>query len=372
MPYNEQIEAAINSNDSKSLRNCLIDIADTPQEINALNDNNDSYLHLAAKKLNEATDPSYLYILELLLEYGVNPAFRNRQDKSAFELCHLNQLNFKPSPIIRSTQIPLPHLFNLLIENGVNVNHPSDTEISAVCVASAMTPDPKRLAKLLERGADIFIGYGNGFNPLAHALNRLDDLCQNQKLTETDRNKNDLVASLQSCISLLLTQYGGIGFSFSAFKAAVRNINFEGKVLIAAEFNERIIAEIPSLKKSIRNIHQLDIMLKTKQNPGDELKKIKLICLKIARSCSDNDKKMLIRVTSFLAELDRKWPELKSIHLSKENKPDEDDQRQVNPKTNVISKLHGLFKDLSSSRASTDSSKPAPGSSQSNTPQAKG
>ncbi len=371
MPHNSQIVEAILNNDSRSLRNELIDIEDTPNEINALNDNNESYLHIAAQKLNEATDPSYLFILELLLANGINSALRNRQEKTALELCHLNQLNLQPPPLIRAAQVPLPHLFNLLLNYAVDVNKTAEADLSAVCVAAAMTPSPVRLTALLNAQADIFIGYGIGFNPLAHALNRLDDLYQKENFRGSEKDKNELIDSLKQCISILLDKNAGMGLSFNAFRFAVKNIDFSRHILLGAEFNDRIITEIPSLKRSIRTITDLEKMLKTQQNPFEILKKIKLCCLTIAQACIKSDRKMHTRINTVIAELDRKWPELKTVILNKEYKPDDSPPRDNN-KPSVISKLVGLFKSQNQTKESSSSPNISPPSSSSVTPQSKG
>lgn len=362
MPHHQNIIKAIMDNDAKTLHQILISLKLSKEDINALDDNLNSYFHIAAKRLLRGDSPSDFYLLQLLLEYGIDPTLLNKEGKQALELGDVNTLDYENhwTPLLTAVHRALPDLFNLLIHcKAVDLNKSSQDGLSPVAAAAFNRPNPEMLDALIKAGADIFIGYGKGqLNPLHMAFSEYNDNLRDKEFYD----------NLLACINILLENYAGIGFSFYAYKEATTKFNFTDKLVFGCNIDDRYKKLNSTIELAIRTIDQWERKLSEKNlNKAEEYEKVRNVCLKIARACNNTDQEMFQRVNNVLEELNKKSPTTRlappvtkpdNSDKDKDNGKDEDKSLKPKEKARFVDSVLGLFKSSSSPKSSSKDTVP--------------
>lgn len=341
MPHDPNILSMIETNDVKSIKALSMNHPD--QLINAINDAGETYFHVATRKLLVKDGVYDLDLLEELLNAGIDPAVPNQKGNTALDQVEdLNCLDSEVGhpPLLRciDNTPPLKRLFDVLLANPkVNKNCATKNGMSAIC-AAGYNGQPDMLKKLINVGANIYLGYKN-YNPLAMAITK-----RSNELNAETRKK------LGDCISLLLENYVGIGASFNLNPfddkdiKAIEGIDFTDRILLGAKIHDRFKEVNRTLKKALFTVDNFIAKLPAEQNLAlVEVNKIKDICNTIATHCKEYDKDMYQRIFNIIQDLEKL-----SQRLNAANEPAKKEEKKEG--------FSGLFKIFKSSKSAASNS----------------
>ncbi len=334
MPHNPHILTAIENHQTKELINYLSDPI-TYGDANAVDENGNTYFHIAAKKyLVEGIRVFGHDILEILLNAKIASTIQNTEGQKAFDLCDINSRDGITScthlqHVIRQN---CPLLFDALLQAKVNVNKSNKDGCTPVC-DSASEGKITMLNTLIQNEANIYVGYGPSdfYNPLLSAIAAL-----HRANTESNNpvNKEDL----KLCINVLINLHAGIFLSFN--EEQMKNIDLTKKVFIGSNLKTKspeIITTVGQLIYYYENDKISDAQLAEIKSACEQ---IKISLERTKNTLSEDMAYQIPQFESLLARLTRTINSLAEMPADK--------------KLNKAVESHGIYKDSSAAQSSTE------------------
>jgi hypothetical protein len=300
MPHHPEILSAIEAHQLIKLAELLSQPA--IYSFDALNENNETYLHIAARKFLNGGAIYGLDIIEHLLKLGTKPGVVNIAGKTAFQCGDVNAVDgqYGCTPLQHTVrEYPkLSALFEELVRCGADVNKPGNDGRTPLSDAAYFCK-PELMARLVQRGANVYLGYG--VNKVLH--NPLQDALESKIGSSAERQAN---------IHFFLDRHVGIALRFN--ENDLNEVDLSGKVLIAADLPENIAKHNPSIEKAIRTFDSLKDHVTRGAISMEKLREIKMACCHIRNDLLATSQNALTLI-KLINQMNLTWPELKPIDL---------------------------------------------------------